>query len=179
MQEQREPYRQRLIEHSHELSCQEAEDSHFPVGSNGGHFSPVWGKGKAGGVGFVLRKFIQVCVRFIFPLYVLGELEVGWEAGPVFQHPRSVSRDNDSKLGIQANLGQRRRVHLVKDMEGLVASPSVIDKDLSCRLFRNGHDGNGISGIVDPLALTWMVTSDQSENHSEHYVVATFSIGIM
>lgn len=120
-------------------------------------------------------KFIQVCVRFILPVHVLGELEFGWEAGPVFQHSRSVGRDNDSEFGIQADLGQRRGVQLVEDVEGLVVSPSVINEDLSRGLFRAGNDGNGISGIVDPLALTWMVTSDDNKSDRECHVTATQS----
>lgn len=54
-------------------------------------------------------------------------------------------------------------MHLVENMEGLVASPSVIDKDLSRGLLRAGHDGNGISGIVDPLTLAWMITLKDNE----------------
>lgn len=68
-------------------------------------------------------------------MHILGEPEFAWEAGPVFQHSRFVGRDDDSELGIQANLGQRRGVHLVEDVEGLVASPSIIDKDLSRGFF--------------------------------------------
>lgn len=77
-------------------------------------------------------KFIQVCVCFVFPMHVLGELEFTREAGPVLQHSRFVGRDDDSKLGVEADLGQRGGVHLFKNVEGLVASPSIINKDLSC-----------------------------------------------
>lgn len=80
-------------------------------------------------------KLIQVRICFVFPVHILGELEFTWKAGPVFQHSCFVGRDNDSKLGIQANLGQRGGVHLVEDVEGLVVSPSIIDKDLSCGFF--------------------------------------------
>lgn len=66
-------------------------------------------------------------------------------------------------------------MQLVEDVEGLVVSPSVINEDLSRGLFRAGNDGNGISGIVDPLALTWMVTSDDNKSDRECHVTATQS----
>lgn len=66
-------------------------------------------------------------------------------------------------------------MHLVEDMQGFVASSSVINEDLSRGLFRAGHDGNGISGIVDPLTLTRMITSGHSENGHECYITATQS----
>lgn len=66
-------------------------------------------------------------------------------------------------------------MHLVEDMEGLVASSSIINKDLSRGLFGAGHNGNGISGIVDPLTLTWMITSEHNKNHYECYTTATQS----
>lgn len=104
-------------------------------------------------------KFIQVCVRFVFPMHILGKFKFAWEASPVFQHSCFVSRNNDSKLGIKAHLGQRGGVHLVKYVKWLVVSPSVVDKDFSCGFFRAGHSGNGVPGIVDPLTLAWMKTS--------------------
>lgn len=176
VQDQCGAYRQRLVEHSHKFSREEAEDSHFPVGGDRGHFFPVRGEGEAGGIGLVFRKFIQVCVRFVFPLHVLGELEFSWQAGPVFQHSRPVGGDNDAKLGVEADLGEGRGVHLVEDVEGLVASPPVIDEDLPRGLFRAGYDGNGISGIVDPLALARVVTSDDKKgDNRERRAAATQS----
>lgn len=80
-------------------------------------------------------KFIQVSVRFVFPIHMFGELEFIWKACPVLQHSRFVSRYNDSKLGIQADLGKWCGVHFVKDMEGVVASPAIIDEDFPCGLF--------------------------------------------
>lgn len=75
-------------------------------------------------------KFIQVCVCFVFPIHVFGEPEFIWESSPVFQHSGFVSRDDDSESGIQADLGERRGVHVVEDVEGLVLSSSIINKDL-------------------------------------------------
>ena len=109
-------YRQRLIKHPHQFSCEEPEDSHFPVRGNGGHFLAVGGECKAGGVRLVLCKFIQVCVCFVLPIHVFGEFEFIAEAGPVFYHSRFVRRNDDLEFGVQADLGQRGGVHLVEDV---------------------------------------------------------------
>lgn len=47
-------------------------------------------------------------------------------------------------------------MHFVKDMEGVVASPAIIDEDFPCGLFWAGYCADGISRIIDPLRLAWM-----------------------
>ena len=98
-------------------------------------------------------KFIQVRVCFVLPVNVSGELELVREAGPVFQHSRFVGRDDDSESGVQADLGERRGVHLVEDVERRVAASAVVDEDLPRGFLRAGHGGDGIARVVDPLRL--------------------------
>lgn len=108
-------------------------------------------------------ELVQIRVSLVFPLHVFGELEFRAEAGPVLQHSRFVGGHDHSKFGIQADLGQRRGVHLLKDVERLAASPAVVDKNLAGGFFRAGRRGNGISGIVDPLALPWVEAATKNE----------------
>lgn len=88
------------------------------------------GEGQAGGVGFVFGKLIKVCVSLILPVHVPGEFELAGEAGPILQHSSLVCGDDNPVSRVEADLGQWRGVHLVKGVELLVASPSIIDEDL-------------------------------------------------
>lgn len=99
-------YSKGFIEHPHEFSSQEAENPHFAVSCNGGHFLAIIRECQTGGIRFTFGKLVQVCVCFILPFHLSGKLKLTGQTGPILDHPGSVCRHDDTVFRIEADLSQ-------------------------------------------------------------------------